>query len=331
MIFVVAALLWVAVLVPAWMRRREFRNAEQNAVRLQRTLRVLAETAEMPDEVRVVASAREAVAHERLLQTARKRQDAERAAELSAAKAEQVKAELEAQRLRRRQAALGRAAKLQRPLARRVRAVAALVALLGVVGVLVGAGVAIATQLFAVLMWSGLAAALSVGTLVLLAPGRVRHAEIPQERLAPGGRALSEAAIAAPTAADDNAEEAAARARAEAHAVAQSEAAARIDRARAMARARAERPEPRVNQEGSMLLGSAVGGVADHRTTHGARSAAAAQAVPASSSSTSGAASAAAPAADSVLSQLSSMGVVGDTSAGMPDLDAVLRKRRSAG
>ena len=57
-IFVVAAVLWTAVLVPAWVRRREFKAAEQNAVRLQRTLRVLAETAEVPTEVRVEATAR---------------------------------------------------------------------------------------------------------------------------------------------------------------------------------------------------------------------------------------------------------------------------------
>ena len=78
LIFVVAALLWVAVLVPSWVRRREFRTAEQNALRLQRTLRVLAETAEVPTEVRVEATAREALAQERLLRTAQRQQDAER-------------------------------------------------------------------------------------------------------------------------------------------------------------------------------------------------------------------------------------------------------------
>ena len=99
LIFVVAALLWVAVLVPSWVRRREFRTAEQNALRLQRTLRVLAETAEVPTEVRVEATAREALAQERLLRTAQRQQDAERKAELSEARTKQFYAELRAQQI----------------------------------------------------------------------------------------------------------------------------------------------------------------------------------------------------------------------------------------
>ncbi|MFC6235676.1 hypothetical protein ACFPZL_11345, partial [Leucobacter soli] len=85
-IFVVAALLWAAVLVPSWVRRREFKAAERNAVRLQRTLRVLAETAEVPTEVRVEATAREALAHERLLRTAQRQQEAERRGRLAEAR-----------------------------------------------------------------------------------------------------------------------------------------------------------------------------------------------------------------------------------------------------
>ena len=102
LIFVVAALLWVAVLVPSWVRRREFRTAEQNALRLQRTLRVLAETAEVPTEVRVEATAREALAQERLLRTAQRQQDAERKAELSEARTKQIYAEMRAQQMKRK-------------------------------------------------------------------------------------------------------------------------------------------------------------------------------------------------------------------------------------
>src|SRR6188474_857237 len=43
-----AAGLWLVYLIPSWLRRREYLATERNAVRLQQTLRVLAETAEVP-------------------------------------------------------------------------------------------------------------------------------------------------------------------------------------------------------------------------------------------------------------------------------------------
>jgi hypothetical protein len=43
-----AAGLWLAYLVPNWLRRKEFAATERNAVRLQQTIRVLAETSEAP-------------------------------------------------------------------------------------------------------------------------------------------------------------------------------------------------------------------------------------------------------------------------------------------
>ena len=48
----IAAALWMVYLVPTWLRRREYFATERNAVRLQQTIRVLAETAEVPDVVR---------------------------------------------------------------------------------------------------------------------------------------------------------------------------------------------------------------------------------------------------------------------------------------
>src|SRR5690606_8644944 len=108
-IFVVAPLLWAAVLVPSWVRRRECKSADQHALRLQRTLRVLAETAEVPTELRVEATAREALAQEKLLRTAQRRLEAERKSELAAARAEQLRAEVRAQQMKRKQAALARA------------------------------------------------------------------------------------------------------------------------------------------------------------------------------------------------------------------------------
>ncbi|MHB1172459.1 MAG: hypothetical protein ACYCZY_08180 [Lacisediminihabitans sp.] len=62
-----ATLLWLVYLVPTWFRRREYLATERNALRLQQTLRVMAETAEVPREVRVETSARSAAAQEQLL------------------------------------------------------------------------------------------------------------------------------------------------------------------------------------------------------------------------------------------------------------------------
>lgn len=66
-IIVLAALLWLAYLVPSWLRRREYLATERNALRLQQTLRIMAESAEVPDEIRAETTARSAAHHEKLL------------------------------------------------------------------------------------------------------------------------------------------------------------------------------------------------------------------------------------------------------------------------
>lgn len=332
-IFVVAALLWAAVLVPSWVRRREFRAAERNALRLQRTLRVLAETAEVPTEVRVEATAREALAREKLLRTAQRQQEAERTAQLAEARAAQVRAEIRAQQMKRKQAALSRAARLRRPLVRRVRAIAALLALLALIGVLVGAGIAVAGQGVTLLLAAAAVVAAATGALVLLAPGRVRVAEIPVEH-----EVVAEVArvVEVPAAPEPRGESAAAAA----HAAAQAAARARIDHARAMTRARAERPAPMQNQPNSMLLEQVLEQARAERARAeqlGASDVAAA--VPAKPDSVAGleAPAVASSGSSAARSQelasaerLRQMGVVGDTSDGMLDLDAVLRARRNA-
>lgn len=63
----VAAGLWVAYLLPTWFRRGQYLATERNAVRLQQTLRILAETAETPEEVRVEATARDVAVQQRIL------------------------------------------------------------------------------------------------------------------------------------------------------------------------------------------------------------------------------------------------------------------------
>lgn len=65
-IALVAVLLWVLYFVPTWRGRHQYYAAERNAVRLNQALRVLAETSETPDEVRVELTTRTAHAQQRL-------------------------------------------------------------------------------------------------------------------------------------------------------------------------------------------------------------------------------------------------------------------------
>ena len=338
-IFVVAALLWGAVLVPAWMRRREFRAAERNALRLQRTLRVLAETSEVPDEIRLEATAKEALAHEKMLRTARKQLDAERAAELADARAEQVRAEIRAQQMKRKERAAVRSSRLRRPFARRIRATAALGALMGLIGALVGVGVAFAGVGIAPLIWALLVTATSLGALVLLAPGRGRAQALPVEV-----EVCEEAAqLPAQAAVVENVDP---QAQAEAHRLAQQAAAARIERARALARARAEKkPAPRENLTDSMLLREATQDAVSSSSPAAAASVPSHSVEPGLDRAVAETHDAAAvherqrprsapprttPQQDAARERLRQMGVVGDTSDGGLNLDDVLRRRRSS-
>ncbi|TFD03113.1 hypothetical protein E3T28_04580, partial [Cryobacterium sinapicolor] len=63
----VAAALWVTYLMPTWARRRQYLTTERNAVRLQQTMRILAETSEVPQQVRLEANARTVVTQRKLL------------------------------------------------------------------------------------------------------------------------------------------------------------------------------------------------------------------------------------------------------------------------
>src|SRR3954463_15526775 len=65
-----AAVLWLVYLVPSWLRRREYLATERNAVRLQQTLRVLAETAEVPVCVRAETTSRSVAQQQRTLRQA---------------------------------------------------------------------------------------------------------------------------------------------------------------------------------------------------------------------------------------------------------------------
>lgn len=65
-VVLVCVLLWLVYLLPSWASRRRYDAVERNAVRLNQALRILAETSETPDEVRLELSARTAFAQQRL-------------------------------------------------------------------------------------------------------------------------------------------------------------------------------------------------------------------------------------------------------------------------
>ncbi|CAN5364569.1 hypothetical protein BH09ACT4_BH09ACT4_09220 [soil metagenome] len=71
----VAAGLWFLYLVPTWIRRREYLATERTATRLQQTMRVMAETAEIPEAMRISATAREAARAERMFRAQQRLND----------------------------------------------------------------------------------------------------------------------------------------------------------------------------------------------------------------------------------------------------------------
>src|SRR3979490_2980860 len=91
-----AAALWLGYLIPVWLRRREYLATERNAVRLQQTLRILAETSELPEAVRYEATARTVAEQQRILRRAEDRVKADaRAAAEADARRERAVAEAE--------------------------------------------------------------------------------------------------------------------------------------------------------------------------------------------------------------------------------------------
>jgi hypothetical protein len=70
LVFAIAAALWIMYLIPTWLRRKNFDATERNAVRMQQTIRALAETADVPEQVEVEASARAVIEQKRVLREA---------------------------------------------------------------------------------------------------------------------------------------------------------------------------------------------------------------------------------------------------------------------
>jgi hypothetical protein len=155
-IVLVAVLLWMVYLLPTWHSRRQYDAAERNAVRLNQALRVLAETSETPQEVRLELNARTALAQQKLARQA--------VAEREHAALEGARVDLERARGERAAARTAPAARQARA-RRRTRLTLTVIALVGVASAAWGGWLVVSTG-SQLLLWSGVAVA-GVSALML--------------------------------------------------------------------------------------------------------------------------------------------------------------------
>lgn len=323
-----AAVLWFLYLLPSWMRRREFLATERNATRLQRAIRVLAETAEAPAELRVEANAREVARTERLLAQERRRVEAATRAELHAAELRARAAETQAAEIAR---AARRDAPIPSPIAQRADAADVTSVLLAfarlrrarrVAGLLLLAAVTVG----AVQLWLMATTGIAVGSWIVVA-GCVLAAGTSvrlQRRIADRARVLASAP--------------AQRQRRGASTLIDAE--MRQERP-ARAWTPVPVPKPLYLERGEAPRVPVVPPVAAEALLLAAaqeaeRALAAAHAEPEvvafrPRESAPAAASAPAPAVASAPSPFAAMGRIDDVDTARPDLDEVLRRRRSAG
>ena len=161
-IIALAAVLWLAYLVPTWLRRREYLATERNALRLQQTLRIMAETAEVPQEFRVETSARNAAQLERVLKT-----QLQRTAAIAEAQAAAV-ARAATRRLAETQPALAADVAITSSASRRLRRSRAVTAVI-LFAALTGSGLGVA-EFVASGAWTLLAggSAVTLGSIAML-------------------------------------------------------------------------------------------------------------------------------------------------------------------
>ncbi|TPW72922.1 hypothetical protein [Schumannella sp. 10F1B-5-1] len=181
----VAALLWFAYLIPTWTRRREYLATERNATRLQQTIRIMAESAEAPEEVRLEAKARDVAHQARLLREQDRQRVAREEAELAA-----VRRREDPQIVRARQG---------RSRLRRVRLISAGGLLAGLVVAAIQGVALLAAPVTAggiiVLAVAAIVAVSSAGTLRTLARRRVAAPRLAAETTAPTRQQLRDFAM----------------------------------------------------------------------------------------------------------------------------------------
>jgi hypothetical protein len=315
----VAAALWVTYLMPTWARRRQYLATERNAVRLQQTLRILAETSEIPQEVRVETSARGVSTQRKIL--AQAEEDARIAAKAAGDAATAARRAAVLRAAAARPPALTSAGKAKR--LRAMRALSSLVLLIGLVAAVAGA------TLLATGAWTLLAGGLVAAVAALATLGRLaavsRAARAPRTPTdadaAVTGRArgtaqpfepvhFDEAPVAQPS--PWTPQPLPKPLHLSPGSIAQA-AMASVDAAAQLRQAAAEAElQRRAAAMAEAIAPSEVTPIT--RPVVARASAAAAKSAPA-----------AAP------SRFANMGIIGDTEPGMTDLDAVLRRRRAVG
>ena len=294
----VAAVLWVAYLMPTWSRRKQYQATERNAVRLQQALRVLAETAEIPQQVRLEATARTLADQQRVLARAENSERVEaqavadagravrRAAAVAAAATPHL-AESPVQRLRR---------------LRRFRGLVALMLLAGFVLAVAGIAPALAGS-FTALVGGGVVTVAAFGILGRLATvarsARIVRVEAPVDLPVLIGQTFEPVQWeATPAAAATWTPQPVPRALHLSRGSIAQTAMASVEAANQLRKAAAQAEVAR--------RGAALAEEADRAVTPIAR-----------------------PAVAAVPSRFASMGIVGETEPGMTDLDEVLRRRRA--
>lgn len=92
-VFVLAAIVWLAYLIPVWSKQREVRAAEIEAARLQNTLRALTETTELSEAVAFDVRARDLARQRKLLEREVRLREAQKHRE-AVAKAREIDAQI---------------------------------------------------------------------------------------------------------------------------------------------------------------------------------------------------------------------------------------------
>lgn len=173
-IVLVAVLLWMVYLLPTWHSRRQFDAAERNAVRLNQALRVLAETSETPEEVRLELNARTALAQQRLARRA--------VNERTQTALEQARMDLE--RARDERAAAKAAPEARRARARRRTRLTLTVFAVAAIGLAGWGGWLVVSTGSQIALWSGVVVA-AVCALLLQKMNRVGARAVIRESVAP--------------------------------------------------------------------------------------------------------------------------------------------------
>lgn len=334
----IGAVLWAVYFLPIWTKRRQFSAAQKNALRIHRTLRILAETSEIPHEVRVEATARQALAHERMLEATGRSEVAEHEAKLAEARLAERKAILEAKATKRRADALKRELIRQTHTVKVLRIIAAVLTLVAIFGLIAGVVLAIVGVGSMVLGLSAAVGLVSILGLIAMAPRSQNIAQVSaaeqrnSQRPSVQRHVVTDVHTRRVDAAETRSVAPQARARvakpqriATAEDVAQAQAQAQqlleIARRQAERSVRAEHPVASETQQSTNQASQRVVQRAPQRPGAPVRSGGDVRAVVTMQPQT---------AAGVDVRALRSMGIVEDAQQGMPDLDAALLRRRNA-